>query len=316
MGINVRSLVTGCAGFIGSHLVERLLEEGHDVVGIDSFTDYYPREMKENNIRDALKDDNFRFIAKDILKLDMGDLLKGVDYVFHQAAQAGVRHSWGKSFDVYTRNNILATQRLLEACKNSCIKKFIYASSSSVYGDTEALPMKEVDVPKPVSPYGVSKLAGEHLCYLYWRNYKIPSISLRYFTVYGPRQRPDMAFHKFIKVLLEGDEIGVYGDGKQTRDFTFISDTIDANILAMNSEINNAEIFNIGGGSRKTLNEVIEIIENITGEKTKTRYIEKQKGDMRHTYADISNARDKLGYNPRVGLEEGLKKEVEWMKRR
>ena len=309
----MKSLVTGCAGFIGSHLVERLIEEGHSVVGIDSFMDYYPRQVKEDNIRDALRNNNFRFIAKDILELNMGDILKDIDYVFHQAAQAGVRFSWGKNFNIYTRNNILVTQRILEACKKSAIKKVIYASSSSVYGDALSLPMKENDVPKPVSPYGVSKLAAEHLCYLYYKNYQVPSISLRYFTVYGPRQRPDMAFHKFIKAVLEGGEIEIYSNGEQTRDFTFISDIIDANILAMNSEMDNSEIFNVGGGSRKTLNEVIGIIEDIMGKKTKTTHIKKQKGDMRHTYADISKAKERLQYIPQVGLEEGLRKEVLWL---
>ncbi len=310
----MKSIVTGCAGFIGSHLVERLLGEGHDVVGVDCFTDYYPRWMKEDNIRDVLGDDNFRFMEGDILELDVGDLLKNIDYVFHQAAQAGVRYSWGSSFEAYTRNNILATQKLLEACKNSRIKKFIYASSSSVYGDCPDFPMKEDSLLKPVSPYGVSKLAAEHLCYLYHINYGIPTVSLRYFTVYGPRQRPDMAFHRFLKALMQGGEIEIFGDGEQTRDYTFISDVVDANLLAADSD-REGMVYNIGGGSRKTLNEVVELMEEVTGKKANIRYVPKQKGDVLHTYADTSRARETLGYAPKISLYNGLRDEVEWMKK-
>jgi UDP-glucose 4-epimerase len=306
-------LVTGCAGFIGSWLTERLLELGYGVVGIDCFTDYYSRRVKESNLEIAKEDENFTFIENDVLKVNLDDLLDGVEYIFHEAAQGGVRASWGKEFEIYTRNNILATQKLLEASKNSeSLKKFIYASSSSVYGDLEKLPMKETDALKPISPYGVSKLAAEHLCNLYWKNFSLPIISLRYFTVYGPRQRPDMAFHKFIKAILLNEKITVYGDGSQTRDFTYISDAIDANISAMKS---NAEgkIYNIGGGSRVSINEVIKILENITGKKAKVEYKEKQKGDVKDTYADTSKARNELEYNPKISLEEGLRKEVEWI---
>ncbi len=307
-------LVTGAAGFIGSHLVERLLKEDYEVVGIDCFIDYYPKELKESNLMEVKNNENFQFIPKSLLEVDLAEVLKDVDYIFHEAAQAGVRHSWGKSFQIYLENNILATQKLLEACKDAKIKKLIYASSSSVYGDSEDLPMKETDLPKPISPYGVSKLAGEHLCYLYWKNFALPFISLRYFTVYGPRQRPDMAFNKFIRAILQGEKIEIFGDGEQTRDFTYITDAIDANILAMNSKLENG-IFNIGGGSRVTVNETIEFLEGLTGKKANLEYISKQKGDMKHTYADTSQAKEKLGYEPKVTLKEGLQKEVEWLKK-
>jgi len=309
----MKTLVTGCAGFIGSHLAERLLELNHEVIGVDSFTDYYSIKQKETNITDLMNEKRFYMVEKDLLKIDLPKLLSGVDYVFHQAAQAGVRYSWGDSFEVYTKNNILSTQKLLEACKNSQIKKLIYASSSSIYGDVKSLPMKESATPAPVSPYGVTKLAAEHLCYLYSKNFKVPTISLRYFTVYGPRQRPDMAFNKFIKAISSGEEIQVFGDGKQTRDFTYISDITDANILAMQSDVDDGEAFNIGGGSRRILNDVIKIIEKETGKKANINYIEKQAGDVNHTYADTSKAADKLSYKPKISLKQGIKEEVKWM---
>jgi len=238
----MKALVTGCAGFIGSHLTERLLREGYEVIGIDCFTDYYAREIKERNTENALNQKNFKLIEEDILEMDK---FPEVDYVFHEAAQAGVRASWGKSFKIYTRNNIETTQKLLEFYKDLNIKKFVYASSSSVYGDAE-LPMKEDSLLKPVSPYGVTKLAAENLCYLYWKNYNVPTVSVRYFTVYGPRQRPDMAIHKFVKAIFNGDEITVFGDGTQTRDFTYVDDAVEATILAAESN-SIGEVYNIGG---------------------------------------------------------------------
>jgi len=309
----MKAIVTGCAGFIGSHLTERLLKEGFDVIGIDSFSDYYPRKLKEQNISGMQSNENFEFIEEDLLRVDIPDLLKDIDYIFHQSAQAGVRSSWGESFKIYCDNNILATQKLLEGCKDTKVKKFVYGSSSSVYGDTESLPMKETDMPRPVSPYGVSKLAGEHLCYLYWKNYRVPTVSLRYFTVYGPRQRPDMAFHKFIKAIFNEDQIKIYGDGRQTRDFTYVLDIVNANMLAAKSDYR-GEVFNIGGGTRITLMDAIKILEKIIGKKAILDYIEQQKGDVRDTYADITKAKKLLGYNPRVSIEEGLRQEVNWIK--
>ncbi|RLJ06988.1 MAG: UDP-glucose 4-epimerase [Candidatus Aenigmatarchaeota archaeon] len=308
----MRALVTGCAGFIGSHLVERLLEEGYHIVGIDCFTDYYSEDMKRKNMEGFKNNENFEFIEKDILNMNLMPVLEGVDYVFHLAAQPGVRASWGKNFEVYTRNNILATQRLLEACKGLEIKRFVFASSSSVYGDSKELPLKESLYPKPLSPYGVTKLAAENLCVLYYKNYGIPVVSLRYFTVYGPRQRPDMAFHKFIKAVLEEKAITIYGDGNQTRDFTYVSDAVNATVLGMKGEP--GEIYNIGGGSRISVNKAIEVIEELTGKKAKIKYEPFQKGDMRDTYADISKAEKGLGYKPEIDINTGLKKQTEYVR--
>ena len=304
-----KALVTGGVGFIGSHLVDRLLEQGYEVIGIDCFTDYYPREIKEKNISKALENKRFKLIEGEILNMDQ---FPEVDYVFHLAAQAGVRASWGKSFEIYTRNNIEATQKLLEFYKDSNIKKFVYASSSSVYGDAE-LPMKENSLLKPVSPYGVTKLAGENLCYLYWKNYSVPTVSLRYFTVYGPRQRPDMAIHKFVNSILKGEKIIVYGNGTQTRDFTYVDDAIDANILAAKSSVV-GEVFNIGGGSRISVNDLIKLMADVLEKKAKIKNIEKQKGDVGDTLADVSKAKKELRWKPKVKIEEGLKKFVEWWK--
>ena len=308
----MRSLVTGAAGFVGSSLSERLIKEGHAVVGVDCFTDYYPRSVKEENLKNLLKIPEFNFLEVDLLTANLEETLVGIDTVFHQAAQAGVRSSWGAEFEIYTSNNVLATQRLLEACKGVGIGKFIYASSSSVYGDSEELPLREGSLLKPVSPYGVTKLSGEHLSYTYWKNFNVPVISLRYFTVYGPRQRPDMAFHKFIKALLRGEDIEIFGDGEQTRDFTFISDIVEGNILAMKSDVA-GEVFNLGGGSRVSVSEVLDTIQEIAGKSTKIVHRDVQKGDVRHTLADTSKARKYLGYTPQVTLKEGLTEEWQWL---
>ncbi len=309
----MKALVTGCAGFIGSILAEELCKRKYKVIGIDSFENYYSRKIKENNLKNLIKNENFKFIEGNVLDINLRPIIEKVDYVFHLAAQPGVRASWGEFFEVYTRNNVLATQRLLEVCKNSSIKKFVYASSSSVYGDSEELPLKEETIPKPISPYGVTKLAAEHLCNLYYKNFKVPVVSLRYFTVYGERQRPDMAFHKFIKAILEGKEIYIFGDGTQTRDFTYVGDIVEGTILAAESEVV-GEVFNLGGGSRIMLKDAIKTIENIINKEAKIVYREYQKGDMKHTYADITKARKYIGYNPKVKLRYGLEKEVEWIK--
>lgn len=310
----MKALVTGSAGFIGSNLAERLLNEGYEVIGIDCFTDYYSRDLKEKNLSFFKEHKNFTFIEEDILNLDLVELLADVDYVFHQAAQAGVRASWGKSFDIYTDNNIRATQQLLEAAKKSSIKKFVYASSSSVYGDTDQLPMQESNKLQPVSPYGVSKLAAENLCYLYWKNFGVPTVSLRYFTVFGERHRPDMAFHIFIKGILTGGKITIFGDGEQSRNFTYVGDVVQANILVAESDIA-GEIFNVGGaGDRVTLNETIAIMEDIIGQEVEKEYKAVAKGDVKHTEADETKIREILGYEPHIGLREGLEREVEWLK--
>ncbi|MFC2044511.1 NAD-dependent epimerase/dehydratase family protein [Chloroflexota bacterium] len=303
----MKILVTGCAGFIGSKLVDKLLRLGHDVTGIDGFTDYYSPEIKKANLSGALKHGSFRLIANNILDIDR-DNFPEVDCIFHLAAQAGVRASWGKTFEIYISNNIEATQRLLELYKDREIRKFVYASSSSVYGDVE-LPMKESCLLKPESPYGVTKLAAENLCYLYYRNYRVPTVSLRYFTVYGPRQRPDMAIHKFVRAVLNSEIITVYGDGEQTRDFTYVEDIVAANLLAADSDVM-GEVINIGGGSQVTVKLLLEKIEQITGKKARLEYIEAQKGDVRHTLADIGKASKMLNWKPVVTIEEGLERYI------
>ena len=308
----MKALVTGVAGFIGSTLAERLVRAGEDVVGIDSFTDYYPRESKERNLAFLRTAPNFRFVEGRIQDADLGALLADRTHVFHLAAQAGVRKSWGRDFDVYTTNNIEATQVLLEACVARPLEKLVYASSSSVYGDLVAMPMREDALPQPVSPYGVSKLAAEQLCYLYHANFGVPAVSLRYFTVYGPRQRPDMGFHKFLRATLQGQPIAVYGDGEQTRDFTFVDDIVTANLAAAERGVA-GRVYNIGGGSRVSLNHVLELIGRVTGRPPVIAREASQKGDMRHTYADTTLARTDLGFRPSFDLERGLAAEYSWL---
>jgi nucleoside-diphosphate-sugar epimerase len=303
-----RILVTGCAGFIGSHLVERLLQDGNDVIGIDCFTDYYPEELKLANLSCALNRERFTLIRRDILEMDR---FPRVDHVFHMAAQPGVRASWGANFTIYTKNNVEATQRLLEFYRSTELKSFVYSSSSSVYGNAE-LPMKEDARPLPVSPYGVTKLAAENLCYLYWKNYGVPVVSLRYFTVYGPRQRPDMAIHRFVHAILNGRELHIYGDGQQLRDFTFIDDVIDALLLAAQSEMA-GEVFNIGGGHTVSVNALIQNIESLVGKKARVRNVEQQKGDARDTWANTAKAQHLLSWTPQTDLESGLKTYIAWV---
>ncbi len=308
-----KSLVTGVAGFIGSCLAEKLISKGHEVIGLDCFSNYYARSIKEKNISNLLNNRAFILHEADLLTADLRALLKGVEYVYHQAAQAGVRSSWGRDFESYTANNVLATQRLLDACIDSGIKKFIYASSSSVYGDSDELPLKEHSLTKPVSPYGVTKLAGEHLCYAYWKNFTLPIVVLRYFTVYGPRQRPDMAFHRFLSALLRGEDIVVFGSGEQTRDFTFITDIIEANVLSQEKKYI-GEVFNVGGGSRVSINRVLELIQEITGRRVNVVYRSAEKGDVRDTLADTSKAASFLGYSPCVEIKLGLQKMWDWLR--
>ena len=309
----MRALITGVAGFIGSTLAERLVADGADVIGLDCFTDYYPRPIKERNLSGLVGRPTFRFVESRIQDADLGALLADCTHVFHLAAQAGVRKSWGRDFAVYTVNNIEATQVLLEAAAaQRSLERVVYASSSSVYGDRVAIPMREDALPQPVSPYGVSKLAAEQLCYLYFVNYQVPTVSLRYFTVYGPRQRPDMGFHKFLRATLQGQPITVFGDGEQTRDFTFVHDAVSATIAAATRGVP-GRVYNIGGGSRVSVNQVLEIVGRVSGRRPIVNVDAAQKGDMRHTYADTSLARADLGFAPSVTLEQGLAAEYRWL---
>jgi nucleoside-diphosphate-sugar epimerase len=305
----MKCMVTGAAGFIGSHLSEALVQRGDSVVGIDCFTDYYPKRVKVANLRRLRKEPSFRFVEADLSSANLSPHLRGVEYVFHLAAQPGVRASWGKSFSYYVKDNVVATQRLLEAVKQHAVTKFVYASSSSIYGDSERMPTPEDTLPKPVSPYGVTKMSGENLCNVYYKNYSVPVVSLRYFTVYGPRQRPDMAFNIFISRISRGEQIELYGDGEQRRDFTFVGDTVAANLLA--SKANPGEAYNVGSGRTHGLNEVISAIESIVGKKAKVRRSGKALGDVRNTAADITKITRDLGYRPSTTLLDGLKGQVD-----
>ncbi len=310
MDNKARSIVTGVGGFIGSHLAEHLLELGHEVIGIDCFTNYYDVRLKHSNLATLLGMPGFTLVEDDLTTMDVSPYLRGCDFVFHQAGQAGVRASWGESFIQYTNHNILATQRLLEALKGQPIKKLVFASSSSVYGNAR-LPMLETALPQPVSPYGVTKLAAEHLCYLYHANYGVPYVALRYFTVYGPRQRPDMAINKFIRAIATGNPITVYGDGTQSRDFTYVEDIVRANALAATAPISDG-VVNICGGSRITVAELLRTMRDTIGREPRLEYIADQRGDVGHTGADSSRARRLLGFVPRTRLEDGLRAQIAW----
>ena len=306
------ALVTGAAGFIGSHLAERLLAEGASVVGIDCFTDYYARDLKEGNLAALRPHPAFRFVESTIQAADWPALLPGVTHVFHLAAQAGIRGSWGRDFHLYTAHNIDATQVLLEACRDAPLQRIVYASSSSVYGDAVRLPMREDAPLQPVSPYGATKLAAEHLCRLYSRSYGLPTVSLRYFTVYGPRQRPDMAFHRFLAALRDGTAVTLYGDGTQTRDFTFIADAVNATVAAA-LRGTPGEVYNIGGGSQVSMNDILALMARCTGRTATVRRQSAGEGDMRDTWADTGRARRDLGYAPSVNLKQGITAEYEWL---
>jgi UDP-glucose 4-epimerase len=304
------ALVTGCAGFIGSHLTERLLADGVRVTGVDSFTSYYDPALKRRNVEAALGNSQFKLIELDLGEGDLAGLPE-VDVVYHQAAQPGVRASWGREFAVYTSHNVLATQRLLERYRGTKLERFVYASSSSVYGDAERFPTGEDLLPRPFSPYGVSKLAAEHLVLLYGRNFGLPVTALRYFTVYGPRQRPDMAFHRFCRAMLRGEPITVYGDGRQSRDFTFIADAIEANLRAWKRSAPQG-VYNVGGGSQVEVLEAIALLEKSLGVKAEIRFEPRPAGDPLRTRADASRIAADLGFTPSTPIAQGLEAEAQW----
>jgi UDP-glucose 4-epimerase len=307
------ALVTGAAGFIGSTLTDRLLADGVRVTGVDMFTDYYDPALKRRNLEGALRHPAFRLLELDLGAADL-TALPDVDVVFHQAAQPGVRASWGREFTAYTHHNVLATQRLLERYRSSTLERFVYASSSSVYGDAESYPTPETALPRPFSPYGVTKLAGEHLVLLYGRNFGQPVAALRYFTVYGPRQRPDMAFHRFCRAMLQGEPIPVYGDGKQSRDFTFIADAVEANVRAWRRAAPQG-VYNIGGGSQVEVLEAIALLEERLGVKANLRFEPRPPGDPLRTRADAARLAADLDYTTTVSIGDGLAAEAEWARK-
>jgi len=308
----MRALVTGCAGFIGSHLTEALLAQGDQVRGVDAFTDYYDPTRKRANLALALADNGFELVEADLRSTDVVELMDGIDVVFHEAGQPGVRVSWGEGFPTYVGHNVLATQRLLEAVRVSPVGRFVYASSSSVYGNAARYPTCEEDLPRPHSPYGVTKLAGEHLCALYAENWGTPTVALRYFTVYGPRQRPDMAFSRFIDGAARGEPLPVFGDGNQVRDFTYVGDIVDATVAAADRDVPVGTVVNVAGGSSITVNDLLELFAKIVSMPIEIAREDAQAGDVRQTGGSIDRARAMLGWAPSTPLEVGLAAQIEW----
>jgi nucleoside-diphosphate-sugar epimerase len=304
-----RYCVTGAAGFVGSHLVGALLGAGHTVVGIDSFTDYYDRASKERNIA-SVAGQGFRLFELDLNDGATGRVLSDCDGIFHLAAQPGVRGSWGDTFSIYAADNVVATQRVFEAAANSGIR-VVWASSSSVYGNAESYPTPETTRGRPVSPYGVSKLCCEHLADAYLESRGLDHVALRYFTVYGPRQRPDMAYARIVECFERGGRFTVYGSGDQSRDVTFVADAVHATVRAMERGARGA-VYNVGGGSEISLNEAIATCERLTRRQLDVEHTADAVGDVRRTAADTSLARADLGWAPQVSVEEGLRRHLAW----
>jgi nucleoside-diphosphate-sugar epimerase len=290
--------------------VERLLEQGHEVVGVDGFTDYYARGAKERNLAQAREHQAFTFKSVDLAEDDLSAALDGADTVYHLAGRPGVRAAL-MQFDQYWRENVMATHRLLEALKGRQVKKLVYAGSSSVYGDAEVFPTPETAVPAPLSPYGVTKLAGEHLSYVYWKNFQVPAVRLRYFSVYGPRMRPDLMLAKAMRALYDGTVFDVYGDGEQTREFTYVTDAVEGTIRA-GERGRPGDLYNIGGGSSVTINHVLDILAQTCGREVERRHTARQPGDHRRAGASITRARIQLGWEPRTNLREGLAAQWRW----
>ncbi len=305
-------VVTGASGFIGSHLCERLVANGDEVVGVDCFTDYYARATKERNVAPLRDARGFRLVEGDLAAMDLAPVLADASIVYHLAAQAGVRASWGTDFEHYVRHNIRATQRLLEALKGRDGVRLAFASTSSVYGKRAPLPTREDARLEPNSPYGATKVTCEHLCALYAENWGLDYCALRYFTVYGPRQRPDMGFHKFLRAMFLDRPLDVYGDGAQSRDCTFVADVVDATVRAGETRTK-SRVFNVGGGSRRPLGDILEIMQDLVGRRARINYTAPMEGDVPHTHADISKGREEFGYNPSTPVEEGLRQEAAWL---
>lgn len=311
----VRVLITGVAGFIGSTLAEHIVGKGIEVVGIDNFSDYYSRELKEANLKLLRTNENFKLIVGDINEIDLTSLMDGIEVVYHQAGQPGVRGSWSNGFEVYVYANILATQRLLEASRNASVRQFVYASSSSIYGNSTSPISKETDLPRPYSPYGVSKLAAEHLCNTYASNFGVNTVSLRYFTVYGPRQRPDMAIRRLIHSALNQQPFTVFGNGSQVRDFTFIDDVVAANVGLLNHQLPAGTVMNIAGGSSISLNELIEEVGKAVGRGVPVEYGASEAGDVATTAGDVKVVNELLKWQPQITVQEGVRRQVEWQSR-
>ena len=305
-----RYLVTGCAGFIGSHLTEALLDRGATVVGVDAFTDFYARDLKRENLAAVLDDPSFGLAEADLAAEPLDGLLDDVDGVFHLAAQPGVRGNWGETFSFYARDNVIATQRLFEAAVKRELR-VAWASTSSVYGNAESYPTPEDTPPRPISPYGVTKLSCEYLARAYTESFGLDQVALRYFTVYGPRQRPDMAFTRIARSLLDGTPFRVFGTGEQSRDAVYVGDAVAATIAAMEHG-STGSVYNVGGGSETTLNEVIAVFEKLSGRTLARRPENVAAGDVRRTSADTTRARTELGWEPKTPIEDGLRKQLEW----